>query len=118
MQVSRYKGNKTDKATRLFMKQKGICKYCGVRCTNGDSSFRFKLNEMAYPHLATIEHIYTKLDMRSKCKGGDKAVMTCYKCNKDRNEKDKFLFKDPHTIPYEIGYPNLLINMLKHNHIP
>jgi hypothetical protein len=76
-----------------YRNQHGSCCYCGRQCLLiMDPQARSDANNSpSYPHLATVEHIYQRTDIRrmlldiSGKKNGIKSTkMACKKCNNDR----------------------------------
>lgn len=39
-------------------------------------------------HAATLDHLYSNLDIRRLLKGGDKVVISCYYCNNHRSSRE------------------------------
>ena len=69
-----------------WLKQKRKCYYCGTSTVLVD----FHHGKLDNFH-ATLEHIYSRLDIRRNAKGGGKTVMACYGCNQSMNNRNNHL---------------------------
>lgn len=82
---------------KLYNKAKGKCFYC-KRTTRVQTN---KRNQVSLDWDATVDHRYSKNDIRRHIKGMDKKiVLCCFKCNQDRNKKERYLiYKDYKDYP-------------------
>lgn len=75
------------KLIALFRKQKGRCHYCRVKTIITPSGKEWKGNEPK--NLATVEHLYPAWDIRrALCSFYEHTVLSCWKCNQEKNEAD------------------------------
>lgn len=99
---------KTEICLLLFNRQKGKCYYCSRDCTMG-YNIRNSSDAQNNPSLATIEHLYPKLDLRRLCtmsktfkrRHKDK-VMACYECNQRMNERYLVMANDFYPPKHEV----------------
>ncbi len=75
---------------QLYAMQCGKCCYCNRHCVwENRSGYRGAL----LPDQATIEHVYSKYDLRRFAIGGnEELMMACNKCNQDRNHRETLHF--------------------------
>lgn len=102
-------------------KQKGRCAYCSIKLDPNKIAF----NGVQTDDMATVEHIYSKLDIRRYL--SEKKVVTCYKCNNDKYSVDqakifsdyKNMYADYHKDLKELPdyHENLLFNLLNNKPI-
>lgn len=64
---------------RFDWKQKQTCHHCGC------DVYRKKDALPNLPNTATIDHIFSRTDIRRYCHNGGKWVLSCHKCNDYRN---------------------------------
>lgn len=85
-QGKRRKGGKSSKWHQRLLTMWDSCKYCfycGVetiienRTNNGTTD--------QVDNAATLDHVYSNLDLRRLLRGGDKVVLSCYRCNNKRS---------------------------------
>lgn len=88
----------------MVEEQNGICHYCKGRMKiKSDNPFDIKL--------ASIEHIYSKLDIRRYI--SEKTVATCRECNNQKAQKDEeSIFKNYPPLGQK-HYKNLIKKILK-----
>lgn len=73
---------KNRKLVRLYKKHKGKCYYCNCLTFLQESGSDGYQTDKS----ATIEHIYSRVDIRRFLKS--KLVLSCFKCNNGKNEVD------------------------------
>ena len=66
-----------------WQKQNKKCYYCGITT----SLVTFGHGRLKNYH-ATLEHIYSRIDIRRYAHGGGKTVMACYGCNQSMNNRN------------------------------
>lgn len=59
------------------------CFYCGIKTIIENRNDGGNVDQV--PNAATLDHIYSNLDLRRLLKGGDKVVLSCFKCNNKRS---------------------------------
>ena len=92
-------------ALRKRLKHKKKCHYCGVKVIKNIRSNlnAFGMPKIMPPNQATIDHVYSKWDIRRFTQTGGKViVLACNKCNQDKNIKETCLMKDE---TYAMLYP-------------
>jgi 5-methylcytosine-specific restriction endonuclease McrA len=77
---------------KLWRKDKK-CFYCGVITMEPPKNFDFKSDPP--DNMATVDHVYSKKDIRRLLKNGKKElVLCCYKCNNDRMKRENCAMSD------------------------
>lgn len=85
---------------RLFKKYKSICFYCGIK-----TIIQHRNLTQNYPaNTATVEHLYSKFDMRRAL--SKKTVLSCLKCNAKKAKDDGNIIFD--------GYKRVDFSLIEH----
>jgi hypothetical protein len=89
-----FKGNppnwiKKKMLIKLYEKSKGLCAVCGC-----ETEIQKSGETVNKDNTATFGHLYSKNDIRRYCKGGGVVQLECFKCNKEKDIKEKLTIKN------------------------
>lgn len=62
------------------------CHYCGTLTIIENRNNGGEVDQVH--NAATLDHVYSNLDLRRLLKGGDKTVLACFKCNNKRSASE------------------------------
>lgn len=88
-QGRRKKGGRSSRWHERLMKMWTIyrkCCYCGVETVIENRNGNGTVDQV--DNAATLDHVYSNLDLRRLLKGGDRVVLACYKCNNKRSAQE------------------------------
>lgn len=69
------------------------------------------MSNPTHPMISTIEHVYDKTEIQAYAVEGDAVVMSCYKCNQEKNDLQTAKIRLYAEAPFEFEFPNMILNL-------
>jgi len=77
-------GNCNKKVRKRLFRENPHCHWCGVETLLVGNGHIKRAN----PRMATVDHLYSRYDLRRYVKGEQKRVLACFRCNNSRSAQE------------------------------